>query len=519
MSPPPSSLTDLPFEVLKSIIVHLPRSDLKTLRRLSKSLCACITPLLFEEIVLVSFTSCLADFRALLSSGSLGQHIRKLTYDDRWHCQFWDYVGELRPSGAEAVQDVVATYHDVETPFSKDDCEREVQLLRAVLELLPRMVEIEVLERGVLTKDVEDAPAWFYVFMRRVVSDQDDPDSDDEKGEEGRKREWDTCRRGIPAAQVIIATGAEALGSVEKLKVGGIDQKVDYKPFCGRSPFASLREVDISFNMYEPTPFEDSGKVFPETSPLAPVLMQATKLERLHLRGSTPYGTPGTLCEGRETLIRTFVRENHTFSNLRHLAIEATPMDATCLAPFLRQHSATLKSLELKSIVLLSTSLERRQECLVNILCLVKSMKLNHFATGGMLANGGNQTWHFKHDYDFGSDIDLIKFEEERNRWYHGQLTMWGCGHPGIGVVVGKMRYPSRDHSRWFDRGTIQAIEGWVLDHEDARPCPMERFAIRAGEMDYRPAREESSWARWAAYAWNEDSWDVEYRGQRVKEL
>jgi hypothetical protein len=527
------NLADLPTEILEAIIQHLDSPALKRLRRANKSLCDYISPLLFNTIVLVSFTSCLNDCAKLLSYSTvedgvdtgrytgITRYIKKLVYDGRWHSEFWDYVGELKPRGPDSVQDVVERYHDEETVFKDyfgaDGMEagsREVMLMRNVLELLPELREVEVLERGASRKD-DEPPSWFYIFMKRITGDQDDP-GDEEEGSE-RKREFDRCRRGRSAVEVLVETGAEALSRIEKLKVSGLEQSMTETSPCEPSVFHELKELEVSFRMREPNPFEDLARLVPEYSPLAPALMNAKKLESLILNGRTPYDSTGAYCDGKETLIPTLVKQNIKFHNLRHLSINGTPMDAPYLVPFLEAHTM-LNSLELKCIVLISPHHNIKEQCWIRILYLCKSMKLTHFTINHVLANGGNQSFHFDDRYDFSLPSEYNDFIHKRDQWFHSQLTMWGCGHPGIGVVVGKMRYPSLGNSRWFDGNAVRAIERWVVDQGDGRVCPLERFAVREGELDYMPVMEER-WYMWHVYVWDDGRWEMEYRGVRTKDL
>jgi outer membrane protein assembly factor BamE (lipoprotein component of BamABCDE complex) len=541
------NIAALPTEVLELVVQHLDTAALKRLRRANKSLCEYITPLLFKTIVLVSFTSCLSGFTKLLSFTSvtvvqeplardesrdhvsgvaydgIARHVRRLVYDDRWHSEFWDYVGELKPSGPESVQDVVERYHDEETVFKnfvgaereKAGESREVMLMRSVLDLLPGLREVHVLERGASSKD-DEAPTWFYIFMKRISSDQDDA-SDDEHGSE-RKREFDRCRRERSAVEMLVETKADVLGEIEKFKVSGLEQSMIEPTPCESLTFRELKEVEVTFRMNEPNPFADLNRPVPQYSPLAHALMNVKKLERLVLNGRTPYDSTGAYCEGKETLIPSFVREKIIFDSLRHLSISGTPMNADCLMPLLEAHKSTLKSLELKSIVLISPQRDMKEQCWIRILYLCKSMKLDHFALGYVLANGGNQSFHFDTAYDFSVPSQYTDFVNQRDRWYHTQLTMWGCGHPGVGVAVGKMRYPSIEDSRWFDWNALRAVERWVVDQKDGRPCPLQRFAVAEGDLDYEPDREERGY-KWHVYAWNEEKWEFEYRGQRTKDL
>jgi hypothetical protein len=90
-------IPQLPLDVWKVIADHLEGLDLKKLRRVNKSLAEVCANHLFREISLVPWTSCLQDFTALLKTTNLGTHVRKITYDDRWHLYFWDFCRAMKP--------------------------------------------------------------------------------------------------------------------------------------------------------------------------------------------------------------------------------------------------------------------------------------------------------------------------------------------------------------------------------------------------------------------------------------
>lgn len=134
----------LPPEVLELIVQHLSGSDLKRARLASRPLNQiCIAPL-FRWVTLVPFTSCLEKFTALLGSTTLGVHIHKLTYDDRWHHEFWDFCRKLKPVKEGATENVVDRFHDHESLAGLPS--KEIQLLAHVFSRLPKLAEIEILE-------------------------------------------------------------------------------------------------------------------------------------------------------------------------------------------------------------------------------------------------------------------------------------------------------------------------------------------------------------------------------------
>lgn len=354
-------------------------------------------------------------------------------------------------------------------------------------------------------------PEFFLQYLRELAEDQGDslePEDD-----------CDDCTFGRTATRAVLRAMPQDSAACLRLIVCGMDFSHSNDQPYHMAPLVFprfLRELDLTFVMPDPTQFEENhhqSQIEEVSSSLGSALSHVSSLKRIRLRGTRGCGGPGTFCDGREPLMRRLVEDQAAFDNLSNLSIQDTPMDFGNLSVFLQRHLGVLRQLELKNIILVQSHAFPTQDCLVALLKLIKSMRLVHFATGGLLSNGGNQRWHFQKEYDLQTQSD--DFIRVRDEAFWASLNRWGCGNPGYGVKVGGERYPSTTDSRWFDQCAVRSIEEWVLDQNEGRQCPMERFARQPGDNDYFPIIEERGMG-WHVYVWKKEEWAFEYRGAKV---
>ena len=414
----------------------------------------------------------------------------------------------MKPVDEGAVENIVHKYHDRETLAPN----RQVELLADIFSLLPAVKEVEVIEGSESTLE-DDPPEFFTSCLRELGQGQD-------AASETKGMTWDRCPLNRNATQAIIRAMPQLSPMCHTLKSRGMEtSKSAY--VCPRErsilSLLALRQLEMTFRLREPALFgeeylesEDLGYVS-----LADALSRASDLQQLQLQGVGRYGGPGTYGDGRENVIKLLVRGGTIFRRLQCLSIQDTPMDDGYLSKFLYDHCGTLKRLVLKNIILVHRRKDVPHECLVGLLQSIRAMRLESVSFGGLTANGGNQIWHFEDRYDFRSQ--LADFIHDRNQSFKSAVNRWACGNPGYGVHVGGLRYPSTEHSRWFDKNAVAVIEQWVLDRELTRSCPMEQFSIQSGKCDYLPSAEEGRGFRWHAYVWSEEDWFFRYAGRELE--